>query len=426
MAKLSAARLRKAQIGSLITFIAVGHAALASVAWVPEYIDRLGVSFATWGTIIGFGVVGSITPLLFASRLMMRFGSRPVIRFANYAGMMMLVSLGLSSDPLVWLFLNMGFNFCMSLVGVSVNSHAVLLQKNIKKNIIGRLHAGWSVGAVGAAISGGLGTIFLSLETFLILVALFTIVVFEFSMRWLLAPSEDGHLEEKAVVVKRRFYQMPRQLWLLAVGLFCAIYPEVAVIDWAAVFARDVLSVELALRSLPFAAFMAGMITGRLSMTRLSEKYHPHLIASRGSYMAAGALLLNAILAPLVAPTGQFYGLSVTIILWAIAGLGLASVSPAFFSAAGHVPGVSTSWAVSRLSLFNSSVSIFAKIAMGALAGGIGLPPAFLFPVLLAVGAGIIAGNFAKKAKRSELESAAPLTGPISILIVDQEMDPSK
>jgi hypothetical protein len=40
----------------------MGHGALASVAWVPEYIDRLGVSFATWGTIIGFSVIGSITP----------------------------------------------------------------------------------------------------------------------------------------------------------------------------------------------------------------------------------------------------------------------------------------------------------------------------------------------------------------------------
>lgn len=426
MAKLPAARLRKAQIGALLTFIAVGHAALSSVAWVPEYIDRLGVSFATWGTIIGFGVVGSITPLLFASRLMMRFGSRPVIRFANYAGMVMLISLGLSDNPLIWLFLNMGFNFCMSLVGVSVNSHSVLLQKHISKNIIGRLHAGWSVGAVGAAITGGLGTIFLELEVFLILVAIFTIVVFEFTMRWLLAPNEDGHLEEKAVATKQKFYQMPKQLWLLAFGLFCGIYPEVAVIDWAAVFAKDVLSADLALRSIPFAAFMAGMIAGRLSMTRMAQKYHPHLIASRGSYMAAGALLLNAVVSPMVAPMGQYLGLSVTGILWALAGFGLSSVAPAFFSAAGHVPGVSTSWAVSRLSLFNSFTSIFAKIAMGALAGGVGLPPAFLFPVLLALGAGFIAGSFAKKARRSELDNAAPLTGPISIVITDEEMGSSK
>jgi len=274
--RLPRARLRKAQIASLLIFVLMGHGALASVAWVPEYIDRLGVSFATWGTIIGFSIFGSIAPLLFASRLILRFGARPIIRFANYGGMAMLVSLGLTTDPVLWMFLNMGFGFFMSLLGVSVNSHGVMLQKNISKNIIGRMHAGWSIGAVGAAITGGLSTTFMQLEVFLVLVAVGTIIAYEFGLRWMLSPQEDGHIEEKAGVVKRKFYQMPSQLWLLAVGLFAVVYPEVAVIDWAAVFARDVLDVEVALRSVPFAVFMLGMISGRLSMGTLAEKMHPH------------------------------------------------------------------------------------------------------------------------------------------------------
>ena len=265
MQVLPGARLRKAQIASLLIFILMGHSALASVAWVPEFIDRLGVSFVTWGTIIGFSVIGSITPLLFASRLIMRFGARPVIRLANYGGMFFLVSLGWSNDPAIWMIFNIFFNFFMSLLGVSVNSAAVLLQKQITKNIIGRMHAGWSLGAVAAAITGALATVFITLELFLILVAIVTIILFEIFMRWLLSPSEDGHIEERANVVKRKFYQMPSQLWLLAFGLFAAIYPEVAVIDWAAVLARDVLNAELALRSIPFGVFMVGMIIGRIS-----------------------------------------------------------------------------------------------------------------------------------------------------------------
>lgn len=417
MEKLPAARLRKAQIAMLLTFIFLGHAALASVAWVPEYIDRLGVSFAAWGTIIGLGVIGSITPLFFASRLMMRFGSRTIIRFSSYAGLIFLMSLAWTSDPLVWFFLNMGFNFSMSLLGVSVNSHGVLLQKQITKNIIGRLHAGWSVGAVLAALTGGLATVFISLEVYLILVAVSTWIIFEFALRSLLSSEEDGHLQEKAQLVKRRFYQMPQQLWLLAFGLFFGIYPEVAVIDWAAVFARDVLNLDVALRSLPFAAFMIGMIVGRLSMTRLAETYHPHLIASRGSFMAAGVLAISALFSSTLASISPSLALLATVFLWGLAGLGLSVVSPAFFSAAGHIPGVSTSWAVSRLSLFNSSVAIFAKAFMGATVEGFGLSLAFFFPIILAIGSGVIAGIFAKRAKVAELENAAPPTGPISIVI---------
>ncbi|MEK9986977.1 MAG: MFS transporter [Aquiluna sp.] len=421
MQRLPGTRLRKAQIGLLATFVLMGHGALASVAWVPEYIDRLGVSFATWGTIIGFSVIGSITPLLFASRLMMRFGSRPVIRIANYAGMFFLILLGWTNDPALWMLINIFFNFSMSLLGVSVNSHAVLLQKQISINIIGRMHAGWSLGAVGAAITGAISTTFLNLELFLILVAIVTVIIFEFTLRWLLSPEEDGHVEEKAGVVKRMIYQMTSQLWFLAIGLFAAIYPEVAVIDWAAVFARDVLSVDVALRSIPFGVFMVGMIVGRLSMTRLAQKYHPHYLASRGAFLAAGALAIAALSAGAVSSFNTILGLVTASVLWGLAGLGLAPASPAFFSAGGHIPGVSTSWAVSRLSLFNSSVAIGAKAGMGALVEGVGLSAAFFFPVILAVISGIIADQWAKRARRSELNAAAPPTGPISVIVVPEE-----
>ncbi|MEY4327459.1 MAG: hypothetical protein RIR71_129 [Actinomycetota bacterium] len=421
MEKLSGKRLRKAQIAMLVTFTFTGHIALSSVAWVPEFIDRLGVSFATWGTIIGFGVVGSITPLFFVSRLIMRFGPRTLIRFGNYFGAVFLVLLSVTSNPAIWFFINMGFNFFMSILGVSVNSHSVLLQKQISKNVIGRFHAGWSLGAVGAAITGGLSTVFMDLQQFLILVAILNVIVFEFALRWLLSPTEDGHLDERAAVVKRKFYQLPAQLVLLAVGMIGIVYPEVAVIDWAAVFARDVLNVDLALRSLPFAAFMVGMIAGRLSMTRLAEKYHPNLIASRGAFLAAGVLALAAISAPLLASSSSILALGVTMLLWLIAGLGLAPGAPTFMSAAGHVPGVSTAWAVSRLSLMSSTMSVMAKTLMGALAEGVGLSLAFFFPVTLAIVSGLIAHQFAQKAKQADLDSVSPPTSPMPIIVIEEE-----
>lgn len=421
MAKLSAQRLRKAQIAMLLTFIFVGHTALSSVAWVPEYIDRLDVSFAEWGTLVGFGIIGSIAPLFFAARLIMRFSSRTVIRFATYGGLVMLICLGLSSVPAIWFFINMGFNFFMSLIGVAVNSHAVLIQKQIKINVMGRFHAGWAVGAVLAAISGGLSTVFLELEVFLLIVAIITLVVFEFCQRWLLSGVEDGHLEEKALVVKRKFYQFPPQLALLALGMFFGVFPEVVIIDWAAVFARDILNLDLALRSIPFATFMTGMIIGRLSLTSWAKRLPPNVIASRGAFTAAAAFAVTALAAAPLAQINQYLGLVVSGVLWLIAGLGLSSLAPVFSSAAGHIPGVSTAWALSSISLFSSTVTVLAKILMGALAQGVGLSLAFFFPITLALGAGFIAAIFAKKARRSELADAAPPTGPISVIILEEQ-----
>ena len=423
MEKLPASRLRSAQIGMLLTFAFVGHMALASVAWVPEFIDRLDVSFAQWGTIIGFGVVGSLAPLFFVSRLMMRFGPRTIIRFGNYFAAAFLISLGLTNVAGIWFFLNMGFNFFLSLTGVAINSHAVLLQKQISKNVMGRFHAGWSIGAVGAAVTGGISTVYFQLEHFLVAVAIVNVLVYEFSLPKLLSANEDGHLEEKAQTVKRKFYQVPAQLILLTLGSFGAVYPEVAVIDWAAVFARDILNVEVALRSLPFAAFMTGMIAGRLSLSKLAERYHPHLIASRGAAMAAIVLALAAILAPVLADLNPILGLIVTMVLWGFAGLGLSAGSPIFTAAAGHVPGVSTAWAVSRLSLMSSIMSIMAKTLMGALVEGVGVSYAMFFPIALAIGSSFIAYGFAQRAKQAELDAVAPNTAPISIIVLNEDRD---
>lgn len=423
METLGRQRLRRAQIGMLVTFAFIGHLALASVAWVPEFIDRLDVSFAQWGTIIGFGVVGSIAPLFFVSRLIMRFGPRTIIRFGHYFAALFLISLGLTSSAPVWFFLNMGFNFFMSLTGVAVNSHAVMLQKKISKNVMGRFHAGWSIGAVGAAITGGLSTVFMQLEHFLIVVAIVNLLVYEFSLRWLLSSKEDGHLEEKAQQVKRRFYQVPAQLVLLTLGSFGAVYPEVAVIDWAAVFARDILNVDLALRSLPFAAFMSGMIIGRLSLSKLTEKHHPHHIASRGALFAAGAMACAAFLAPVLAEMDKTMGLLVVMLLWLVAGLGLAAGSPTFTAAAGHIPGVSTAWAVSRLTLMSSIMSIMAKTFMGALVEGVGVSYALFFPISLAIMSALIAAGFAQRAKRAELDSVAPVTAPMPIIVLEDDED---
>ena len=139
-------------------------------------------------------------------------------------------------------------------------------------------------------------------------------------------------------------------------------------------------------------------------------------MASRGALVAAVALGLAALFAGPVADANQVAGLVLGSLLWGLAGLGLAPASPAFFSAGGQVPGVSTAWAVSRLSLFNSSVAICAKAFMGALVEGVGLANAFFFPVVLALISAVIAEQFAKRAKRADLNVAAPPTGPISII----------
>lgn len=420
---LDSPRLARAQTTLLLAFLLVGHATLSSVAWVPEYIDRLGVDFATWGTILGFSTIGAIAPLLFSSRLIMRFGSRAVMRAGLWLGMVFLVLLGHSDNAVVWTLINTGFTFSMSIAGNAVNTHSVVIQGFIDRPIVSKLHAGWSIGAVVAALSGGLSTVYLSLELFLVLVAIITLISFEILRPGLLGPNEDGHDADKAIHVKRKPWQLPREMWLLTAGLVAAVYPEIAVVDWAAVFARDVVNAELSVRALPFAAFMIGMIVGRLSMPRIAERFHPHTVASRGSFLAGIALLSSVFLSGLLSGLSVLVGLVVTSLLWLVVGLGVSSVAPTYFAAAAHIPQVSTAWALSRMQLMNQLTLIGAKALMGGIAEGVNLSAAFAFPAVLLLIGSFIAAKATTRAESDDYGEMSPVTATITLPVIREDED---
>jgi fucose permease len=199
-------------------------------------------------------------------------------------------------------------------------------------------------------------------------------------------------------------------------GIFTGTFAEAVLVDWSAVFARDALNLEISLRSTPFAAFMVGMIIGRLSMSSLSKKFHPSELAQYGAFGGAALLLGNAFVSPMLAQNSASLGLIINAAAFFLAGLSMSAIAPSFFAAAGHVPNVNTASALATISLFNAVVSIGAKTFVGAIAEGIGVEAVFVFPALLLVIAGFIAGKVAKSAKSSELDTAYPPTGPLSVI----------
>lgn len=414
--KLPYARLRKAQIGTLLVFLTWGHAGLSIVAWVPEFIDRLDVNFATWGAIIGFGIIGSILPLPFSSRLISRFGSRLIIRSGSWFAAVMLISLGLTNEPLLWFVLNAGFAFGTSLMGIALNAHAVMVQRHLGRNILGRFHAGWSIGAAAAALSGGVATAIMDLEWYLVAVAIVTVILVEVAMRQILPAQHDMDLHSQVKRTSGKRTKVPITVWFLSVGLLVSVFPEVMIIDWGAVVARDLLNLDASLRAAPYGIFTIGMIIGRLSMTRLAKRFHPSELASYGSYLAAVTLTAGVVFGPFIADSSWIAGLIFTGASWGFAGLGMSVAAPALFSAAGHVDGMSPAQVLARMSLFNALVQIGAKALVGAVSQGFGLQWAFLIAGVCAAAAGAISGQLAKQAKRKELADAYPLTGPISVI----------
>jgi len=414
----SVAELASARRASFVSFLLLGHMVLCSIAWVPEYIDRLGVTFAQWGLILGLAPIGAISAIVVAPPLMTVFGVAPLMRVGAILALFALIPLGLVSNPIIWAAINILFNFLASLTGVAVNTHGVLLQKKVRESILSGMHAGWSLGAVAAATTGGIATLFLSLEAYLVIVALTTLVGFLVLYRFLLSPGNDGHHEERSSAGRKPFYRLPSRVWLLALGLLCAVMPELAVFEWSAVLALET-GVDVSLRALPFGLFMVGMILGRLSISSLATRFDVHRLSSAGAVLAATAMLTGIIGAALLSSTSPVAAILWLSGWWLLAGTGLAPLGPTMMLGASSVPGVVTAQAIATLSFVTQSISIVAKIAIGAVAESESVAFAFGIPVLALFLGAIIARLSAESTHPRDLERINPPTGPLPVMIAE-------
>jgi len=429
-ALMSVPRAQKAQRGLMLSFFVQGFLSLSYIPRIPELINQIDVSFAQWGLILGLAGIGGMIPLLFANRVILRFGTRPVMRVSFAVTALCLATYGVIPNGILFFIAALSLGFFNAFYNLALNSQAVMYQDKIGRVVLGKLHATWSIGATTSALVSGLLAPFITLHWYLIGTAAVCLAAFFIGSSMILGPTEDGHTDQKKQNAHVPFFKSPPKLWLLAAGLFAAIFPEVTMMDWSAVFAKRELLQSVATVGIPYTAFSMSMIVGRLLVSRVTRRIH---ISTLGRYAALGGSIfmgLGAFIGPVISRTNSFACLFVTAVLWAVAGLGMGPMVPTFFSSASSIKGMSTPQAMSRMSLVNSLSILLAKVLMGALAQGVGVMLAYIFPVTMFFCASIVAGVVArdvirelaavhKKPEPLDLESVFPGTSAIPIIVED-------
>jgi MFS family permease len=426
--RLDPKRLKSAKFALFVIFFTQGFAAITTLPRIPELIDQIGVNFAQWGAIIGFAGLGSLLPLVFTNKLVNRFGTSPVIKVSAIAITLVLMSLAWITNPILFFVAYTLQSFAFSTFNIALNAQAVMFQKKLGKVLLGSFHGSWSIGAASsAAVSGVLAT-FLPLWLHLVIVPILVFIAFQLSGNYLLSPTEDGHEAEKPKAGDKKvsWLATPGYLWFLALGLWAGMWPELVMMEWSAVFSRDVLQLEAGRGALPYTVFVAAMIVGRFSVVHITKRMHFSTMSQWGGLIGSVMMAIGVFWSSSIVTNGDAStladrvdaALTVQVVFFALAGLGIASMVPSFYSAAGDIRGLSTAQALSRMSLANALMMMLAKVIMGALAEGPGLEAAFVFPILSFLAAGIIAGVVVKKSikLRAENASAYPPTGPISTL----------
>lgn len=414
---MTKARANQANNAIAAIFFIQGVVGVTQIPRIPELIEQVGADFGVWGLISGLAGLGGMLGLLYTSKLISRFGTKNVTIFGGAGQALFVMALVFAHDPFTYLLFTALGALSGSTLNISINSQSVALQKALNRVIIGRFHAAWSIGATISAVLSGFLATFMPLWLHLLLIpglGIFALFIFG---RNLLVASEDGHGSGQTKTKKTNFFKMPGQVWLLSAGLFTGVFGELAMMDWSAVYSKNVLLLDAGRGAIPYAAFSAAMILGRLSINKLGSKWHISSVARIAAWMGATALAIGVFAGSALVNTNQDAALVVVAICFFIAGLGSAPMVPSFFSAAGYVKGLNTAQVLARMSFMNSIAIIGAKYLMGALALNVGLTLAFTFPIATCAVAGVLAGMVAKRAKASETLSAAyPATGAMSLV----------
>jgi len=413
--KLAPARVKSVQLALMVIFFTQGVAALSWIPRIPEFIENLGVSKEVWGTMIGVGGIGAIVPLVFTNRLVLKFGTSPIIRLTSV--LMCVLFMALPYPTQWWLFLLIHFTLSViiSTFNIALNSQAVAYQKSVNKVLLASFHGSWSIGAATAAMITSLVAVFTPLKLQMLLIPVVCLVLFVWAGRNLLSEKEDAHFKEKPKEKSPSWRKSPGYLWLLAVGLFAGMWPELVVMDWSSVYGKELLGLDASRAAWPYTVFVASMIVGRFSIVKLTKNVSINRISSYGGAFGSVAFALAILSSALLAPTNQSLALFSLCVFFAIAGLGISAMVPSFYSAAGHVDKLPTAAALSRMALFSSVVVIFARMLMGTLTERFGLALAMIFPIVMFVLAGVISAVVANRNKKQEIKDAEnyPATAPV-------------
>ncbi len=357
-------------------------------AWAPQIpllLPRHQITEAMLGLLILVLGLGAVGAMLFAGRLIARFGAVDMLRafaLSASAALPMVVfapSLTVLAPAMALLGALIG---CMD---VAMNANAVEVERRLGRAIMSSSHGFWSLGGFVGGASGAWVIAHWGAAPQAVLVALVSAVIVLAAMPFLRGEPPERSAAQTDLP---RMGLLPRApgLWLLGLMALLSMVPEGAVLDWAALYLQKELGSDVFRSGLAFAFFAGAMAIMRFAGDGLRNRFGA-VRTLRVSGLVAAAGLCGAAVAPddLTA-----------VVCFALAGLGVANMVPIMFSAAGNYPGMASGTAISAVTMVGYAGILVAPASIGFVAEHVGFRVTYAalsgLLVIVALLAGRVAG----------------------------------
>lgn len=304
----------------------------------PEIKAALGLSNAAYGFSVAAFPVGAIVAGLAAAALIRRFGSAAVAVAGTILTSLGVLGAGLAPTVLFFalgLFVGGAMD---AITDVAQNAHALRVQRRYGRSILNSFHAVWSVGAVlGGSMAAAAIALGLPLGVHLGLSAALFSVASLSALRFCL-PGRDDEADDDAVADVEEIRSTMRsgvsaRTVLVLVALVAIATAGTIVEDsgnsWATLYLTS-LGAPAAIAATGFIALVGAQFIGRMLGDRLVDRFGQRAVARAGGLIAAVGMGIA-----LALPT-----VPGTILGFAAAGFGVATLVPAAMHAADGLPGL--------------------------------------------------------------------------------------
>lgn len=304
----------------------------------PEVKEMLGLSNAAYGLSIAAFPVGAIIAGLAAAAIIRRFGSAKVAVAGTILTSVGLLAAGLAPSVLLFAAALLFGGAADANTDVAQNAHGLRVQRRYRRSIINSFHAVWSIGAVlGGAMSAGAIALGLSLGAHLAISGVLFSTVSLIALRFCL-PGKDEEEDEDAIADVDEIRTTVRMgattrtiliLTALTVIATMGTIVEDAGSSWATLYLTS-LGAPAAFAATGFIALVGAQFIGRLLGDGLVDRFGQRTVARGGAFITAAGMGIA-----LAFPT-----IPGTILGFAAAGFGVATLVPAAMQEADELPGL--------------------------------------------------------------------------------------
>lgn len=314
---------KRARLAVSMVYFSMGLAFASWASRIPQIKTTLQLSDGVFGSILFALPVGQFLMMPFSGKLVTRFGSHNILKFALPAYTIALSCIGLVQASwqlaIVLFFFGVTGNMC----NISVNTQGVAAERLYGRPIMASLHGGWSLAGFTGALAG-MAMINLKIIPLwhFVFIAAAILIIIRINYRHLLRTEPDRKKDEP----RRKFFMKPDSI-LLQLGIigFFSMASEGAMFDWSGVYFKDVVKAPESLVILGYTSFMIMMATGRFLADYFISKIGRKLLMQICGVMISGGLFTSVIFPYLVPSTIAFM----------LVGLGVSSIVPTVYSTAG-------------------------------------------------------------------------------------------